>query len=74
MSVRKNYFCDLCGSSITDADGIAVLHKAMGDIRAVYLHTDGAGHHLCNSCVRGLRGMLADLDRTAQIHADLDAT
>lgn len=73
MSVRKNYSCDLCGTSITDADGIGIIHMARGEIRAVWLHKEGAGRHLCNGCVKGLRAMLADLDRTASIHAELDA-
>ncbi len=64
MSVRKNYTCDLCNASIDDKCGIGVFHKATGEIRAVYLGSEGAGHHLCNACVKGLRGMLADLDRT----------
>lgn len=72
MSVRKNYTCDLCNSAIGDADGIGIVHKASGDINAVYLHVEGAGHHLCNSCVKGLRAMLADLDRTMQIYVELD--
>lgn len=72
MTVRKSYSCDLCGSSVTDADGVGIIHGASGDIRAVYLHQEGAGHHLCNCCVKGLRAMLADLDRTSEIHAELD--
>lgn len=62
MTVRKHFTCDLCGSSITPTDGIAVVHKANGDIRAEWLGYDPAGHHLCNGCVKGLRGMLAELD------------
>lgn len=72
MSVRKDYTCDLCGSSITEAEGVGIIHKARGDIEAVYLKRDGAGRHLCNSCVKGLRVMLADLDRTMKIQEDLD--
>lgn len=73
MSLRKSYSCDLCGSSITETDGIGIIHGATGDIRAAWLHKEGVGRHLCNACVKGLRAMLADLDRTIQIHADLDA-
>lgn len=73
MSLRKHYSCDLCGTSITDADGVGIIHMAAGDIRAVWLHKEGAGRHLCNRCVKGLRAMLSDLDRTASIHAELDA-
>lgn len=73
MSVRKNYSCDLCGSSITDTNGIGIIHKANGDIQSVWLQKEGAGRHICNDCVKGLRAMLADLDRTIQIHADLDS-
>ncbi len=73
MTLRKNYSCDLCGSSISDANGIGIFHKANGDIEAVYLGRECAGRHLCNGCVKGLRVMLADLDRTAQIHAELDS-
>jgi hypothetical protein len=73
VSVRKNYSCDICGSSISDTDGIGIIHKAAGGIEAVWLQRDGAGRHICNSCVKGLRVMLADLDQTIQIHADLDA-
>lgn len=73
MSVRKNYSCDLCGTGITDTDGIGIIHKASGEIQAVWLHKEGAGRHICNACVKGLRAMLADLDRTNQIHAELDA-
>lgn len=73
MSVRKNYSCDLCGASITETDGIGIIHKAAGDIQPVWLHEEGAGRHLCNGCVKGLRAMLIDLDRTAQIHAELDS-
>jgi hypothetical protein len=72
VSVRKNYSCDLCGSGITDTNGVGIIHMAAGDIRAVWLHKEGAGRHLCNGCVKGLRAMLADLDRTSQIHAELD--
>lgn len=72
MSVRKTYNCDLCNMSIGDTDGVGVIHRANGDIEAVYLKREGAGHHLCNSCVKGLRTMLADLDRTAAIHDELD--
>lgn len=73
MSVRKNYSCDLCGTTIIADEGVGVLHVAGGEIRAVWLHKEGAGRHLCNGCVKGLRLMLADLDRTAQIHSELDA-
>lgn len=73
MSLRKSYSCDLCGSPISDTNGIGIYHKACGDIEAVWLHKDGAGRHLCNGCVKGLRAMLADLDRTNRIHAELDA-
>ena len=72
MSVRKNYSCDLCGSAITEADGIGIVHKARGEISSAYLHNEEAGRHLCNGCVKGLRFMLADLDRISQIHAELD--
>lgn len=72
MSVRKTYSCDLCGSAITDTDGIGIFHKASGDIQSVWLHKEGVGRHLCNGCVKGLRAMLADLDRTIQTHAELD--
>jgi hypothetical protein len=73
MSVRKSYSCDLCGTSINDTSGIAIIHRANGDIDPEWLGRDGAGRHLCNACVRGLRAMLAALDRTTQIHAELDA-
>lgn len=63
----------MCGSSISDNGGIGIFHEASGDIRAVWLHKEEAGRHLCNSCVKGLRAMLADLDRTAQIQDELDA-
>lgn len=72
MSVRKNYSCDLCGFAISETDGIGILHQANGDIEAVWLHKEGAGRHLCNRCVKGLRVMLAGLDRTNQIHDELD--
>ena len=72
MSLRKHFSCDLCGTSITD-DGVGILHMARGEIRAVWLHKEGAGRHLCNGCVRGLRAMLADLDRLGAIHDELDA-
>lgn len=72
MGVRRHYTCDLCNAQITDAAGIGVVHKANGDIQAAYLHSEAAGHHLCNSCVKGLRFMLADLDRTARTQDDLD--
>lgn len=73
MSVRKTYTCDLCGMAIGETGGVGVIHKATGDIEAVYLKREGAGRHLCNSCVRGLRAMLADLDRTMEIHDELDS-
>lgn len=73
MSVRKNYSCDTCGSAISDTNGIGIIHKANGDIQAVWLHKEGAGRHLCNDCVRGLRAMFVDLDRTRQIQNDLDS-
>jgi hypothetical protein len=73
MALRKHYTCDLCGSPITDKDGIGIFHKANGDIQAVYLHRDGVGHHLCNTYIKGLRAMFADLDRIGKIHAELDA-
>lgn len=72
MSVQKNYRCDLCASSITDANGIAIIHRANGDIKSAYLHNEGAGHHLCNSCVKGLRAMIAGLDQLHQLHEDRD--
>jgi hypothetical protein len=58
MSVQKNYSCDLCGSSIADAGGIGIIHKANGEIEGVPVRLEGAGHHLCNRCVNGLKGML----------------
>jgi hypothetical protein len=73
VSLRKSYSCDLCGTTISAGDGVGVIHKAGGEIEAVYLLHDGAGHHLCNRCVSGLRGMLDDLDALTQQHADLDA-
>ena len=73
MSVRKHYTCDLCGTPIGETDGVGIVHSGDGAIRAVWLHKDGAGHHLCNSCVKGLRVMLKDLDRTAEIHDELDS-
>jgi hypothetical protein len=72
MSVRKTYACDLCNSAISEHGGIGVIHRANGEIRAVYLRNDGVGHHLCNLCVAGLPGMLADLNRTAAIQDELD--
>jgi hypothetical protein len=63
MSVKKNYSCDLCGSGITDTDGIGVFHHGEDKIDAVWLHKECAGRHLCNNCVKGLRGMLAGLDQ-----------
>lgn len=72
MSVRKHYACDLCNAAIDDKNGIAIVHRTNAEIKPVYLATEGAGHHLCNSCVRGLRGMIADLDRTNELHAEMD--
>jgi hypothetical protein len=72
MGLRKHFTCDLCGSQIDQHGGVGVYHQADRQIRAIYLHNESAGHHLCNECVRGLRGMLADLDRTAAIHDELD--
>lgn len=73
MSSKKYFYCDLCGSQIGDTDGIAIRHALDHVITAEWLHKDGCGHHLCNSCLKGLRGMFAALDREAEIIAARDA-
>lgn len=72
MTHRKSFTCDLCNSPITETDGVGIVHSGDGAIRAVWLQNESAGHHLCNPCVKGLRGMLEDLGRAQQIHDELD--
>jgi hypothetical protein len=71
--MKRYYSCDLCGSSLADhSAGIGIYHWVDGKISAEYLHKDGCGHHLCNACVRGLRAMIAELDRTQALYNELD--
>lgn len=65
MSMKRYYSCDLCGSSILDdSGGIAIYHGFRGEIKAESLIKEGCGHHLCNSCIKGLKGMLPHLSTT----------
>jgi hypothetical protein len=70
MTCKRQFSCDLCHSSLSDAsEGIGIRWAALDNIKAVYLHD--SEHHLCNKCCTGLRAMFADLDRINKIHADL---
>lgn len=73
MSCRRYYQCDLCGADIKQDTGIGVHHETMGAMKAVFFSNENAGHHLCNKCVKGLRDMLADLDKLGEMYDHLDA-
>lgn len=72
MTCKRSYQCDLCNSSMpTHSDGIGIRWDCGNKITAVYFAN--SEHHLCNSCVAGLREMFADLDKTSAMFRELDA-
>lgn len=73
MSCKRYFSCDLCGASIEQNTGIGIFHQADGAMRAVYYANESAGHHLCSKCLKGLEGMLADLDKMTEMYTKLDA-
>ena len=73
MSCKRYFSCDLCGASIEQNTGIGIFHQANGAMRAVYYANESAGHHLCSGCLKGLEGMLADLDKMTEMYTKLDA-
>lgn len=73
MSCKRYFSCDLCGASIEQNTGIGIFHQADGAMRAVYYANESAGHHLCSKCLKGLEGMLADLDKMTEMYTKLDS-
>lgn len=70
MTCKKQFSCDLCNFSISDASEAIGIHWDRSDtIKAVYLHD--SEHHICTKCCTGLRAMFADLDQAAKVRADL---
>lgn len=68
MTCKRYYMCDLCGADIKQDTGIGIYHESGGAIRPVYFAKEGAGHHLCNGCVKGLAGMLVELEKMGEPH------
>lgn len=70
MTVQRQFACNLCRASVMAETAIGIRWKCMNEIEPVYLND--AENHLCNECVKGLRVMLAALDRIGEIHDELD--
>lgn len=71
MTVRRHFNCDLCHSEITDiTEGIGIRWEFQR-IKNVLVHD--SEHHLCGKCCIDLQAMFADIQKTGNIRAKVDA-